>query len=836
MMKKLFYAFSICSLLLLAQQSSAQVIITQWNFNNITPGDLSTATPSAGSGSIALIGGVTTLATGSSGNGSSDPSATNTALQTSGYPEQSTANQTAGVRFNVSTLGYQNIKLTFDLRLSNTASRWILIQYTLNGTTWLNFGVPIRIGGMGNDNAGDQWFNGIQADFSSISGANNNANFGIRIVSSFSTNPFTLYFNGTNYAADTAYEPARNPSVGVNSNYSPSGTMRYDMVTFEGETFVTTPTITAMPGTLPAFTQVIGSPSSEQSFIASGSSLTGDITISAPANFEISLTSGSGFQSSLQLTPTAGTVSNTTIFVRLNSTIANAYSGDIILSSPGAINAVVAVSGVSSSAPIPQISATPNVLSGFLQVLGTPSDAQSLSVSGQNLVADVILTAPTGYEVSLTSGAGYGTTVTLNPTFGALTSTTVFVRLNHNVIGPVIGDLLVESTGASNVLVPLSGSVTAPLQPALAVSPTSLNAFTQNLGFPSAPQTFTVGGENLIGNVSVVATSNFFISTSATGPFTQSISLTPNSGFLDQTLLFVHLNANAPGNSNGTLTISTDGVSPIVIELTGETIQQQATLLYYWHFNNLVTPEDVTSIDADFSLIPGITGKFDYTNPVQGQRDMDAYDVGSLLNAQMGQDAGKACRVRNPSTNRTLDFFVPTNNAFGIRFAYAVHRSGQGMLENIISYSINGTDFITTDLNNNVITITESYDLHTFDFSNINGADNNPNFRIRISFNGNTTASNGNNRFDNITLTADSYAGLEDSIAPVVLIYPNPTNDIVQISSEHAIHSVSLMDLNGRVVLQSDATTVSLSNLQGGMYFLFIETSSGAVHKSIVKR
>jgi hypothetical protein len=215
---------------------------------------------------------------------------------------------------------------------------------------------------------------------------------------------------------------------------------------------------------------------------------------------------------------------------------------------------------------------------------------------------------------------------------------------------------------------------------------------------------------------------------------------------------------------------------------------------------------------------------------------MDAYDVGSLLNAQMGQDAGKACRVRNPSTNRTLDFFVPTNNAFGIRFAYAVHRSGQGMLENIISYSINGTDFITTDLNNNVITITESYDLHTFDFSSINGANNNPNFRIRISFNGNTTASNGNNRFDNITLTADSYAGLEDSIAPVVQIYPNPTNDIIQIASEHAIHSISLMDLNGRVVLQSDATSVSLSNLQGGMYFLFIETSAGAVHKSIVKR
>lgn len=826
--------------LALVQQSNAQVIITQWNFNNITPGDISTATPSTGSGSIALIGGVTTLTSGSSGSsdgGSSDPTVlTNLALQTSTYPEQSTANQTAGVSFNVSTVGYQNIKLNFDLRLSNTASRWILIQYTLNGSTWLNSGMPIRVGGSGDDSAGDQWFNGIQANFSSISGANNNANFGVRIVSSFSTNPFTLHSTATNFSANAAYEPARNPSIGTNSNYGPAGTMRYDMVTIEGDTFVATPTITATPATLPAFTQVIGTPSSEQSFTASGANLTGNIIINAPANFEISLTSGAGFQSSVQLTPTAGTVSNTTIFVRLNSTIANAYSGDIILSSAGATNAVVAVSGTSSSVPIPQITVTPAGLSGFQQVLGTPSASQSLSVSGQNLVADVTLTAPNGYEVSLTSGSGFGPSLTLNQAGGTLAATAVFVRLNHSVVGPIIGDLVVASSGASNVLVPISGSVTAPAQPSLAVSPTSLNSFIQNLGFPSASQIVTVGGDNLTGNVSVVATSNFFFATNAGGPFTQSLALTPNSGFLDQTQLFVHLNANAPGNFNGTLTISTDGVNPIVIELSGETIQPQGALVYYWHFNNLVTPQDVTSIDADYSLLPGVTGKFDYTNPFEGQRDMDAFDTGSLLNAQMGEDAGKACRVRNPSTNRTLDFFVPTNNASGIRFAYAVHRSGQGMLENIISYSINGTDFITTDLDNNVITITESYELHTFDFSDINGANNNPNFRIRISFNGNTVAANGNNRFDNITLTADSYSGLENNSMPVVLTYPNPTDDMIHFSSEHTIQSVSLIDLNGRVVLQSNATSISLSTLQAGMYFMYIETSAGAVQKSVVKR
>lgn len=107
------------------------------------------------------------------------------------------------------------------------------------------------------------------------------------------------------------------------------------------------PNITAS-GTLAAFSYDLGNgPSAEDSFTASATDLGGDLTITAPAEFELSLTSGSGFTNPLAISPDpSGAVSSTTIYVRLSAglTIGN-YSGDITLSSAGATDRTVAVTG-----------------------------------------------------------------------------------------------------------------------------------------------------------------------------------------------------------------------------------------------------------------------------------------------------------------------------------------------------------------------------------------------------------------------------------------------------------------------------------------------------------
>lgn len=175
-MKKLIMA----SLLSLVTAVSAQAdIITQWNFNGITPGDISTATPSTGSGSLSLLGGVTHPNSGSSGAGSSDTAATNLAFQTTTYAAQGSGNLTRGVQFNVSTVGYQDIVVSWDQRHSNASARHVQFQYTTDGVNYTNFGSLFEA------TAGDTWFNNRSVDLSSITAANNNANFGFRIVAAF---------------------------------------------------------------------------------------------------------------------------------------------------------------------------------------------------------------------------------------------------------------------------------------------------------------------------------------------------------------------------------------------------------------------------------------------------------------------------------------------------------------------------------------------------------------------------------------------------------------------------------------------------------------------------
>lgn len=124
-----------------------------------------------------------------------------------------------------------------------------------------------------------------------------------------------------------------------------------------------TPTITLTPTSLTGFnyTKDAG-PSTEQTFTVEGTNLTADISIAAPTNYEISLSSGSGYTTPITLTQTGGTVSSTTVYVRLKSGLAvGTYnSEDITLSSAGATNKTVTCSGEVTNVPSIAIS-TPGV-------------------------------------------------------------------------------------------------------------------------------------------------------------------------------------------------------------------------------------------------------------------------------------------------------------------------------------------------------------------------------------------------------------------------------------------------------------------------------------------
>ena len=107
----------------------------------------------------------------------------------------------------------------------------------------------------------------------------------------------------------------------------------------------TNPTVVVSTQTLVTFTTASGTPSAAQSYVVSGSNLTGAITVGPLAGYEFSTTGGAPYSASLSLTPISGTVANTTVSVRLTGA-AGSFSGSVTNVSTGAATVNVTVNGV----------------------------------------------------------------------------------------------------------------------------------------------------------------------------------------------------------------------------------------------------------------------------------------------------------------------------------------------------------------------------------------------------------------------------------------------------------------------------------------------------------
>ncbi len=95
------------------------------------------------------------------------------------------------------------------------------------------------------------------------------------------------------------------------------------------------------------FNQVLGTPSASQSYTISGSDLTAAVSVTPPAEFEVSLDGNTWYSNASPLTinPVSGSIATTTVNVRLNATAVGIYTGDIINLAAGANSIAVAVKG-----------------------------------------------------------------------------------------------------------------------------------------------------------------------------------------------------------------------------------------------------------------------------------------------------------------------------------------------------------------------------------------------------------------------------------------------------------------------------------------------------------
>ena len=337
-------------------------------------------------------------------------------------------------------------------------------------------------------------------------------------------------------------------------------------------TVTNTPLITVTPSSLSGFSYTLGNgPSAQQSFTVSGSYLTSDIIVTPSTNYEISSTSGSGFQStSIILTQTAGSVSNTTIYVRLKAGLtAGTYNSENIVStSTYAVTKNVSCNGTVNQ---PTIATSVSSLTGFSYISGSgPSAQQSFTISGSNLTDNIVLTPPTNYEISVTSGTGFQSTpITLTQSGGNVATTTIYVRLKAGLAAGSYNseNIVSTSTNADTKNVSCSGAVGAPT---ITTSTSALSGYSYAVGAgPSTEQSFTVSGTFLSSNISITPPTDFEISlTSGTGFQSTPITLSQSGGNVATSTIYVRMKSG--------LAIGTYSSENIVLTSTGATTKNVA--------------------------------------------------------------------------------------------------------------------------------------------------------------------------------------------------------------------------------------------------------------------
>jgi hypothetical protein len=350
------------------------------------------------------------------------------------------------------------------------------------------------------------------------------------------------------------------------------------------------------------------------SFVVNGRFLsTNNITVQAPTNFQVSTSASSGFASSVTLTPTSGSVTNQTIFVRLAGSLSAAtYNGYVTVKANGCPQwGAVYMTGIVTT-PSPAINTpSPSSLSGFSTNAGTASTSQTFTIQtnaffdGANLTASV---TSGQYEISLSSGSGYGSSVTISQAAAIAGPTTIYVRIPSTATAQIsnAGVLTFSGGTAPNVTMNLSGIVIN-----ATTTPSSLTGFSTNQGTASANQTFSLAAAALSpasGNLTITAPSGFEVSLdNVTYASTRTQAYT--SSALSATTVYVRIAATATaGAQSGNVTITGGGLTTRNVAVSGSASGLSLTGTPYKFFSHTGYGSEVQTLSVSgVALSPGST-------------------------------------------------------------------------------------------------------------------------------------------------------------------------------------------------------------------------------------
>ena len=255
--------------------------------------------------------------------------------------------------------------------------------------------------------------------------------------------------------------------------------------------------VISVSGSLAALTTTYGTASSTANFIISGANMTAPVTVTAPTGFQVSTSPTSGFANNISV-PASGTLSNTTIHVRLSPTVnAGTYSGNISLTSTGATEKTIATASSTISKATQTIDAIASVGSkafgdaAFTVIAPSSSSSLPVTLSVKSGPASI-----SGNSVTLT---GAGTVVIAANQAG---------NANYNAAAEVTTSFSVSKDSQTIGAFTSVGTKAFGDVPFAVTAPSSTSSLPVTLSVKSGPATISANTVTLTGAGTVVLAAN----------------------------------------------------------------------------------------------------------------------------------------------------------------------------------------------------------------------------------------------------------------------------------------------------------------------------------------
>ncbi|RZW55684.1 MAG: T9SS type A sorting domain-containing protein [Flavobacteriaceae bacterium] len=463
-----------------------------------------------------------------------------------------------------------------------------------------------------------------------------------------------------------------------------------------------------------------------------------------------------------------------------------------------------------------------------------PSAEDSFNVSALNLGDNLVVTAPTNFEVATDALGPYGASVSYTPDgSGTVATTQVYVRLQAGLLsGPYAGDATATATGATTQTVSLSGTVSPP-DPQISITG-GVGSLDYSFGAgPSPEDSFNVSALFLQADLTVTAPASFEVATDALGPYGPSVAFTPDgNGEVISSPVFVRLAAGlAIGPYSGDVTASSTNAPDQTLAVSG---------------NVFGPPTNALILTAAFDgPLGGGTPKGVEIYVVQDIPDLSLFGIGSANNG--GGTDGQEYTFSGSAIAGSFIYVASETIEFTNFFGFAPDFDAGSTM------GINGDDAIELFENGQVI--------DTFGDINMDGTGMPWDYLDGWAYRSNNTGPDGgtfvigNWSFSGIdALDGETSNGTAVTPVPVgtfsttlsvntfdttnFTLYPNPNNigQLYIASSNNAAMAIQIFDVLGKEVITETVQNGSLdiSSLNSGLYIVKLSQGNASTTKKLV--